>query len=85
MENGIVPIEPNLESKELSQNIGRAIRALRTELGVSQEKFSEMTGHHPNYIGFLERGERTPNIYTLLRVAKALKMELSELLQKAGY
>lgn len=85
LNNGVVPIQPTPESNELSLRVGLTIKALRTELGVSQEKFSELTGHHRTYIGFLERGERTPNIYTLLKVAQALNIELSELLKKAGY
>ena len=57
----------------------------RGALGLSQEAFSELTGHHPNYIGFLERGERSPNVETLQRVAEALELNASDLLREAGY
>ncbi|MGC6426652.1 MAG: helix-turn-helix domain-containing protein [Akkermansiaceae bacterium] len=79
------PISQNEESHELAKDLGSAVRELREELGISQEKFAELTGHHRTYIGFLERGERTPNVYTAYRVATALRISLSDLLKKAGY
>ena len=66
-------------------DLGRVIRRRREEMGLSQEKFSELTEHHRTYIGFLERGERSPNVETLRRVAKALKVKASDLLRDAGY
>lgn len=80
----MAPIAADTESKTLSKTLGKTIRALREEKKVSQEQFAEMTGHHRTYIGFLERGERTPNVVTLKRVASALKMKTSELLRLAG-
>jgi len=65
--------------------VGKAVRRKREELGLSQEDFAELTGHHRTYIGFLERGERSPNIHTLNRVAEALQMKVSDLLREAGY
>ena len=47
--------------------------------------FAELTGHHRTYIGFLERGERSPNIETVQRVAQALGLNASDLLREAGY
>lgn len=79
------PITPSNESHDLAAALGDSIRKRREALSVSQEKFAEMTGHHRTYIGFLERGERTPNVYTLSRVARALGIKPSELLAEAGY
>ena len=78
------PIQENEESKEIALKIGRAVRALRESKGYSQEQFAELSGHHRTYIGFLERGERTPNVYTLQKVAEAIGVSLSELMKKAG-
>lgn len=61
------------------------VRRLREERGLSQEDFAELTGHHRTYIGFLERGERSPNIETVHRVAQALGLNASDLLRDAGY
>ena len=80
----MAPISIDDDVLALRRRIGETIRHLREQRGVSQEQFAELTGHHRTYIGFLERGERTPNVATLQRVAAALQMKLSELLDRAG-
>ncbi len=71
--------------RKIARDLGRVIRRKREALGLSQEKFAELTEHHRTYIGFLERGERSPNVNTLQRVAKALGLSASDLLREAGY
>lgn len=71
--------------KEIARALGRVIRAKREGPGYSQEKFAELTDHHRTYVGFLERGERSPNVATLQRVAEALAVKASDLLREAGY
>ena len=58
---------------------------MREEKGLSQEDFAELTGHHRTYIGFLERGERSPNVETVQRIAHALGLNASDLLKEAGF
>jgi transcriptional regulator with XRE-family HTH domain len=76
---------PPDKPRKIARDLGRIIRRRREEMGLSQEKFAELKDHHRTYIGFLERGERSPNVATLQRVAKALKMRASDLLREAGY
>ena len=76
---------PPDSSRKIARDLGRVIRRKREGLGLSQEKFAELTEHHRTYIGFLERGERSPNVNTLQRVAKALGVSASDLLREAGY
>lgn len=71
--------------KKISVKLGEVIRARRTALGLSQEEFADLSEHHRTYIGFLERGERCPNVATLERVANALGAKVSDLLKEAGY
>lgn len=54
-------------------------------MGISQEELALESDHHRNYIGFLERGERCPNVATLEGIAEALGVRISELLSEAGY
>jgi transcriptional regulator with XRE-family HTH domain len=63
--------------------LGDAIRRLRDERGVSQERLSLESGVHRNYIGGVERAERRPSVTTLARLAEALGMRPSELLALA--
>lgn len=81
-----MPTDPSKlgEPRELALEVGRAVRRLREGRGLSQEKFAELTGHHRTYIGLLERGQRTPNIHTAMKIAMALDMTLSEFFKKAG-
>lgn len=76
---------PPERPRKIARDLGRVIRRKREALGLSQEKFAELTEHHRTYIGFLQRGERSPNVSTLQRVAKALGMSASDLLREAGY
>ena len=61
--------------------LGEAIRTARKAVGFSQEKLAEKADLHPNYIGEVERAEKTISVDALVRVAKALKVKLAELVQ----
>ncbi len=58
--------------------LGRALRSFRLERGYSQEELAARSGLHRNYIGGIERGERNPTLMSLLAVAQALEVRLSE-------
>lgn len=69
-------------SKELKA-LGGAIRDLRLEMGHSQESFANEIDIDRSYMGGIERGEHNLALINLLKIAKALKMPLSELLAYA--
>ena len=73
------------DQREIGRRIGLVIRAKREEMGLSQEELAHQSDHHRNYIGYLERGERCPNVATLERIADALGLAISDLLKEAGY
>jgi transcriptional regulator with XRE-family HTH domain len=60
--------------------IGIRIRELRTQLELSQEKLAFGCDLDRTYIGSIERGERNISIINLRKIAKALKIEVSALL-----
>lgn len=64
--------------------LGSAIRAVRIEQGTSQEGLAERCGLHRTYIGSIERGERNPSLDNIVKIARALHQEASDLLLKAG-
>lgn len=59
--------------------IGQKIRELRKARGFSQESFADEVGLDRTYMGCIERGERNITTLNLIRVAKALKIEVGEL------
>jgi len=60
--------------------LGKRIKTLREERGLSQEKFAEKCGFDRTYISLLERGKRNPSYTNLLKVAKGLEISISDLL-----
>jgi transcriptional regulator with XRE-family HTH domain len=60
--------------------LGRAIRKLRAELGISQEELAHRSGLDRSYMGGVERGERNLSYSNLMKVANALGVRTSELL-----
>ena len=61
--------------------IGKAIRRLREQRGMSQEVFSGLAGMYKSHLGRIERGEKKPNLDSLCRIASALEMQPHELLR----
>jgi transcriptional regulator with XRE-family HTH domain len=65
------------------KRLGAAVRVLRKEAGLSQMALAEKAGLTLNYIGNVERGEKVASVETLVRIARALEINGSELLAKA--
>lgn len=59
--------------------LGQQIRELRKSKGFSQEDFAGEVGLDRTYMGSVERGERNLAAINLIRIAKALKVEVGEL------
>jgi transcriptional regulator with XRE-family HTH domain len=59
---------------------GDALRHLRTQAGISQERLAELAGVHRNHVGDIERGDKEACLLTMQRIAKALRLPLSALM-----
>jgi transcriptional regulator with XRE-family HTH domain len=53
---------------------------MRARFGLSQEGLGFHTGLHRNYVGALERGETNPTFTTLIKLARGIDINLSELI-----
>jgi transcriptional regulator with XRE-family HTH domain len=62
--------------------LGATIRDLRMKLGYSQELLAEKANLHRTYIGGVERGERNLGLENIVRLAHALKVKPSQLLER---
>lgn len=60
------------------------IRQVRTELDMSQEKLALLAEVDRSYLGRVERGDNNVALLTLLRIAKALGLTLTQLVTKTG-
>ena len=67
------------ERKFLKQ-IGIRIRELRIEANLSQEKLAFAAELDRTYIGSVERGERNISLINTNKIAKALNIKVTELL-----
>ncbi len=62
--------------------LGTTIRALRKSLCLSQENLAAIAGLHWTYIGAVERGECNSSIDNIVRIAHALRVSPSQLLER---
>jgi transcriptional regulator with XRE-family HTH domain len=60
---------------------GERVRKLRLARGFTQEGLAEEVGLHRTYIGNIERGEESVSLDNANKIAKALHVNLSELLK----
>jgi len=60
------------------------VRARRHAAGLSQQALSNLTGLHPTEISRIERAVREPRLSTIVRLAKALGIKPSDLLDGVG-
>ena len=66
----------------LAQLFGIAVRRMRSEAGLSQEEFAVRCHLHRTYIGSIERGEKNVTLETAQKLAKALGVNLSEIIRE---
>lgn len=70
---------PQVRARESLRVLARRIRSLRERQGMTQEDFAQRSGISVSFASLLERGERSPSYETLVQVAGALDVPLSEL------
>jgi len=63
---------------------GDRVRELRAARDWSQEEMGEACDLHWTYIGGIERGERNPTLESVYKVAKGLKIKISDLFDGLG-
>jgi len=64
--------------------LGAAIRARRMALPLSQEALADLAEIDRSHMGKIERGERNVTFLNILRIAKAMQCQPSDLLIDAG-
>lgn len=67
--------------KKILIEFGDKVRELRKGMGISQEELSYKADLHRTYIGMIERAEKNITLLNIEKIAKALNVEISELLK----
>lgn len=63
----------------ITTEIGKRIRELRVQAGLSQEKFAQKIGMDRTYFASVELGKRNISIVNIEKIANGLEISLSEL------
>ena len=64
--------------RKLRNNIGRKVKALRLERGLSQEKLAEYVNMSREHISCIERGKNLASIETLFSFAEYFKIDIKD-------
>lgn len=69
----------NKPNHNIRKKFGKRIRKIRLKVGLSQEELGFKANVHRTYIGSIERGEQNISLDNIARLAKTLKISLSNL------
>lgn len=70
-----------MDSREILIKFGHRVREVRKDKNLSQEELSFKADLHRTYIGMIERAEKNITLVNIDKIAKALNVEIKELLQ----
>lgn len=70
-------------SRRVALQVAQSLRDERIRQRVSMDQLAAKSGLSQPMISYVERGLRNPTLDTLLRIAAALDVDLSKLLQQA--
>ena len=71
----------NKNNQSPTVKFGKRIKKLRNARSISQEKLAELASVHRTYIGMIERGEKNITMLSMLKLANALEITLSDLFE----
>lgn len=66
---------------DMRKLVGRNVKKIREDKGLTQEKFAERSGFSQQYLSSLENGKRNPTVVTIYELAKALGVNHLDLLR----
>ena len=71
----------SMDNREILIKFGNRVREIRKEKNLSQEELSFKADLHRTYIGMIERAEKNITLINIDKIAKALDVEIKELLK----
>ena len=73
----------DLGRMDMRKLVGRNVKRIRQEKGLTQEQLAELSGFSQQYLSGLEQGRRNPTIVSLYELATALGVSHMELVRSA--
>lgn len=70
-----------MEKDRILIKLGKKIADVRNDKGLSQEELAFKVHTARNYIGCIERGEKSPSIKMLYKISRALKVKTKDLIE----
>ena len=67
--------------QEILIKFGEKVREQRIQLGLSQEELASRAGVHRTYIGMIERAEKNITLENIGKIARALNIKISKLME----
>lgn len=74
-------VEDQLEMSREAEIFGKRMRQLRRDAGWTQEQLAEAAGITTTYTSDLERGTKVPSLTIVLRVSRAFRIPVADLLR----
>ena len=66
----------------LEQMFGSILCQVRKSKNISQEQLGSLSGYHRTYVSLLERGHKSPSLVTIFKLAEALDIKASLLIEQ---
>ena len=74
-------VEDQIDVSAEAKIFGRRVRQLRHAAGWTQEELAEAAGITTTYTSDLERGTKVPSLTIVLRISRAFRISVGELLR----
>jgi transcriptional regulator with XRE-family HTH domain len=70
-----------MEKNSTAVQFGKRVKALRKQMGWSQEELAERANVHRTYVGMIERAEKNITLANIEKVARALGKNVMSLFE----
>lgn len=71
-----------MKKESILLRFGKNVQEYRKAQHLSQEQLAELVGVHRTYIGMIERAEKNITLCNIEKIAKALNISISKLLEE---
>lgn len=68
-----------MRERKIGRLLGEKVQRLRKSEGYTQEKLAEHIGISRTHMGHIEQGRKSPSLEIIDKIAKKLKVKVSEL------